>query len=125
MHKIYILFIHVAPVVEVIGTAHPIGFITAGNTFFITCIVNGANDLDARFNYKVIAEDNGTAIYHQEDESDTQFTHSFTARASNAGMYTCEVTVTSTFLDEAITISSTAVTLIVQSKTKSGKEKSS
>ena len=113
---------------EVIGTAHPIGFITAGETFSITCIVNGANDLDARFNYKVIAEDNGTMIYHQEDASDLQITHDFTARASDAGMYTCEVTVTSTFLNEPITISSTAVTLIVQSKAKSGihnKEKSS
>ena len=108
-----------------IGSAHPIGFITAGNTFSITCIVNGANGLDARFNYKVIAEDNG--IIHQEDANDTQLTHSFTARASDAGTYTCEVTVTSTFLNEPITISSTAVTLIVQSKAKLGihiKEKS-
>ena len=116
LHKIYILFIHVVPVVEVIGSAHPMGLITAGNTFSITCIVNGANDLDARFNYKVIAEDNG--IIHQKDASDTQFTHNFTARASDAGMYTCKVTVTSTFLNEPITISSTAVTLTVQSKAK-------
>ena len=120
LHKIYISSILVAPVVEVIGSAHPKGLIIAGNTFSTTCIVNGANDLDARFNYKVIAEDSGAVIHHQEDASDTQFTHSFTARASDAGMYTCKVTVTSTFLNEPITISSTAVTLTVQSKAKSG-----
>ena len=105
---------------EVIGSAHPIGVITAGNTFSITCIVNGTDSLVARFNYKVIDKDNGSIIYHQEDASNTQFTHSFTARASDAGKYVCNVTVDSDFLDEAITISSTAVTLTVQSKAKSG-----
>ena len=116
-HKKYIIFIHVAPVVTVIGIASPMGFklVVAGKLFSITCMVNGADDLQARFNFTLIAEGNGTVIHHEEESSDTELIHNFTARASDAGMYICKVTVTSSFLDKPI-ISNTTLTLTVQSK---------
>ena len=121
-----IIFIHVAPIVTVIGIVNPMnGLVISGKLFSITCIVNGTDDLEASFNFKLIAEDNGTIIHHEEDASDTQYIHNFTARASDAGMYTCRATVTSTFLDGPIIISNTTVTLTVQSKRIQIKEKSS
>ena len=84
--------------------------------FSFTCVVNGADNLEAMFNFTLIAQDSGTVIYHQEDARDTQFSHSFIAKASDAGRYTCQVTVTSTFLDEPI-VSNTTVTFMIQSKT--------
>ena len=100
----------------VIGTVNPMnGTVVAGKLFSITCTVNGADGIQARFNFTLVTEDNGTVIHREENTRDTQFIHIFTARASDAGMYTCRVTVTSTFLDKPI-ISNTTVNLTVQSK---------
>ena len=91
------------------------GLATAGELFSITCMVSGADKLQARFNFMLIAGKNNTVVYHEEATSDEMSTHSFTARASDAGVYACQVTVTSTFLNNSIPSSST-VTLAVQSK---------
>ena len=112
----FITFGHVAPVVTVIGMVNPMnGLVTAGELFSITCVITGADNLEARFNFTLIAEDNGTVIHREENTRDTQFIHNFTARASDAGLYTCNVTVTSAFLDGPI-ISNTTVTHTIQSK---------
>ena len=91
------------------------GLATAGELFSITCVVSGADKLQARFNFMLIAGKNNTVVHHEEDTSDEMSTHSFTARASDAGVYACQVTVTSTFLNNSIP-SSSPVTLTVQSK---------
>ena len=106
-------FTYVAPVVTVTAIMNPMnGLVIAGERFSITCMFTGVDRLQARFNFILIAEGDGTTVYHA---SNKQFTHSFFTSASDAGMYTCKVTVTSTFLDNLITSSST-VTLTVQSK---------
>ena len=87
----------------------------AGQLFSITCIITGADSLEARFNFDFIAEDNGTVI-HQGNTSDTQLIHNFIARVSDAGKYVCKVKVCSDFLARPITSMSTAVTLTVQRK---------
>ena len=98
-------------------TVNPVnGLVIAGQLFSITCMITGADNLEATFNFDVIAEDNGAVIHHREDARDTQLIHSFNARASDAGKYVCQVTVRSGFLDEPITSMSTAVTLTVQRK---------
>ena len=100
----------------VIGIVNPMnGLVIAGKLFSITCMINGTDNLEARFNFTLTAKDNGTVIYHEENTSATEFIYNFAARASDAGMYICKVTVTSAFLDGSI-ISNTAVTLTVQSK---------
>ena len=99
------------------GVANPMdGLVIAGEPFSITCMVNGAVSLEAKFNFELIAEDNGAVIHHQDDARDTQFLHNFNARASDAGQYICKVTVDSDFLARPITSMSTAVTLTVQRK---------
>ena len=99
------------------GVASPMDdSVIAGELFSISCMVTGADSLEARFNFELIAEDNSTVIHHQEDASDTQSIHNFSASASDAGKYVCEVTVHSDFLDAPITSMSTAVTLTVQRK---------
>ena len=101
-----------------VGIVNPMnGLVTAGKLFSITCMITGADGLEARFNYKLIAKENGTAIHNEEDASDIQFIHYLFARASDAGMYTCRVTVTSAFLDKPI-ISNTTVTLTIESRSK-------
>ena len=99
------------------GVASPMdGSVIAGELFSITCTVNGADSLEARFNFELIAEDNGADIHHQEDSNYTQLLHNFNASASDAGQYVCKVTIDSDFLDAPITSMSTAVTLTVQRK---------
>ena len=99
----------------VIGIVNGTG--NAGKLFLITCIVIGADNLEARFNFSLIAGGNNTVIHRDEDTMETHFIHTFTAKASDEGIYICKVTVTSSFLDKAI-ISNTTVTLSLQSKTK-------
>ena len=100
----------------VIGIVNPMnGLGTAGELFSFTCTITGADNLEAWFNFTLIAEDNNTVIHRDEDTRETRFIHNFTASASDAGMYTCNVTVTSTFLDGPI-ISNTTVTLTIQSR---------
>ena len=102
----------------VIGNVNPMdGTGTAGKLFLITCIVTGADNLDARLNFSLIAGGNNSVIHRDEGTRETQFIHTFTVKSSDEGIYTCTVTVTSSFLDEAI-ISNTTVTLSLQSKTK-------
>ena len=91
------------------------GLATAGELFSITCMVSGADKLQARFNFTLIAGKNNTVVHHEKDTSDEMSTHSFTARASDARMYTCQITVTSTFLNNPITSSSNVI-LTVRSK---------
>ena len=111
-------FSHVAPTVTVIGNVNPMnGTGTAGKLFLITCIVTGADNLEARFNFSLIAGGNNSVIHRDEGTRETHFIHTFTARASDEGIYICQVTVTSSFLNEAI-ISNKTVTLSLQSKTK-------
>ena len=99
------------------GFASPMDdLVIAGELFSITCMVNGADSLEARFNFDLTAEDNGTVIHHQDNARDTQLIHHLNARASDAGKYVCKVTVDSDFLDAPITSMSTAVTLTVQRK---------
>ena len=101
---------------NVISSVAPMnGLVIAGELFSITCTVTGADKLRAQFNFILTAENGGTMVHHEEDASDKTFTHSFTARASDAGVYACQVTVTSILLNNPITSSST-VTLTVQSK---------
>ena len=102
---------------RVIGIVNPMnGLVTAGELFSITCVITGADNLEANFNFTLTAEDNNTVIHHDEGTREARLIHNFTARASDAGTYTCRVTVTSPFLDKPI-ISNTTVTLTVQSKT--------
>ena len=116
--KEHTTFSYVAPVLTVIGFVNPMnGTGTAGKLFLITCIVTGADNLDARFNFSLIAGGNNSVIHRDEDTRETQFIHTFTAKASDEGIYTCKVTVSSSFLDEAIT-SNITMTLTLQSKTK-------
>ena len=115
--QISLLPMHIAPAVTVIGIVSPMnGVGTAGELFSITCMITGADNLEARFNFSLIAGGNNTVIHHDAGTSEIHSIHNFTARASDAGMYTCKVTVTSSFLDEPITSMSTAVTLSIQSK---------
>ena len=111
-------FSYVVPVVTVIGYVNPMnGTGTAGKLFFITCVITGADNLEARLNFSLIAGGNNSVIHRDEGTRETHFIHTFTAKSSDEGIYTCKVTVTSSFLDEAI-ISNTTVTLTLQSKTK-------
>ena len=84
----------------------------AGRLFSITCMITGADNLEATFNFTLTAQDNDTVI---DKTNDTFLLHSFVPRISDAGTYACRATVTSTFLDEPI-ISNTTVTLTLQSK---------
>ena len=88
--------------------------VIAGNMSSITCMVNGANDLEATFDFTLTSRGNGTVLVNTND---ARLHHGFTARASDAGVYICKVVVTSRFLDESIS-SNTTVTLTVQSKSK-------
>ena len=97
----------------VIATLNPIdGLVVAGGQISISCMINGANNLEARFNLTLTAQRNNTFV---TTANDTHLQHSFIARVSDAGKYICNVIVTSAFLDGPI-ISNTTVTLIVQSK---------
>ena len=100
----------------VIGIVNPMnGSVIAGKLFSITCMIIGADNLKAKFNFTLIAEDNNTVLHHEENTINTHLIHNFTAIASDAVVYLCKVTVTSTFLDEPI-ISNTTITLTIQSK---------
>ena len=99
-----------------IGTVSPVnGEGTTGQLHSINCMITGADNLEARFNFTLVAEGNNTVLDRDEGTRETHFVYNFTARESDAGMYTCKVTVTSTFLNEPI-ISNTTVTLTLQSK---------
>jgi hypothetical protein len=115
----HVTFTHAAPDVTVNGTVTPVR--DSEKLFSFTCVVNGADNLEAMFNFTLIAKRNGTTIHHEEKTTDTQFSHSFTAKASDAGRYTCQVIVTSSFLDKPI-VSNTTVTFIIQSKPSNAKK---
>ena len=116
MNNKYHYYSCIAPVMTVIGIVNPMnGLVTAGELFSITCMITGADNLEARFNFSLIAGGNNTVIHHDTGASEIHSIHNFTARASDAGMYICRVTVTSSFLDEPIS-ASTTVTLSIQSK---------
>ena len=90
------------------------GLGTAGKLFSITCITTGADSLKARFNFTLIAQRNNSVV-KQENSSNKYLNHTFTAQVSDAGNYTCNVTVTSTFLDKPVILNA-PLTLTIQSK---------
>ena len=103
------------PVVTVIGIVNSMdGVGTAGKLFSISCMINGTDNLKAKFTFTLTARRNNTSI-HGCDTCDNPVVHSFIARASDAGTYVCKVIVASTFLDGPI-IAKTTVTLTIQSE---------
>ena len=88
------------------------GLIVAGEMFLISCTINGANNLEANFLFTLTPHRNKSIV---KTANTKQLQHGFIAKASDAGKYICNATVTSAFLDGPI-IKDATVTVIVQSK---------
>ena len=69
-----------------------------GETYNLTCNVNGADNLNAVITYNW-TKDNGTKTLLKTNTTNYNFP---TFRLSDAGNYTCEVNVNSTYLDDII-----------------------
>ena len=69
-----------------------------GETYNLTCNVNGAGNLNATTTYHW-TKDNGTNTLLKTNTTNYSFP---TFRLSDAGNYTCEVNVNSTYLDDTI-----------------------
>ena len=86
---------------------------TAGEPFSITCSANISENLEATSTVKWLNSDNVTVVAMSTD-STAVYTRP-TLKASDAGLYTCVVNITSPYLDSPLMLNDT-VNITVQSK---------
>jgi hypothetical protein len=85
------------------------GTVVAGNLVSISCMITDVDSLEVTISYTLTAQRNNASIL---TTSNDYIVHNFTARVSDAGIYICEVTITSPLLDEPIMSSETAALTI-------------
>ena len=101
------LILFTAPKIQIMITGSDKAEPIAGQSYNLTCSVLGAENLDSSINYQWIKND----IIRQNSS-----TLSFSPlRLSDAGVYTCRVTVSSDYLDNDLTANS-SILLNISSK---------
>jgi hypothetical protein len=83
-----------------------------GHGFSLSCVVSGAENLNPAINY-VWIKNNGTQILFRSNRSIMSFPF---LRLSDAGQYSCQVTVNSPYLRDDLNVISTTFDVRLQGK---------